>query len=162
MFSQLIPRHFVGDAYWLLDIREFKHQTELQEQNVTQKEEPMTEGNFGVCGKLHTLDWLFFWVMFHSWSYLWCLNCLLLRWHPHVCQNQTLISSPALTLTSALVSWLAWDQMTRKKNPPAIGFCSDCEEKGTNATVAWEEQWWFYLPTAEYTRILFRYNESQT
>ena len=24
------------------------------------REEPVTEGNFGRCGKLHTLDWLFF------------------------------------------------------------------------------------------------------
>ena len=27
---------------------------------LTQKEQPMTEGNFERCGKLHTLDWLFF------------------------------------------------------------------------------------------------------
>ena len=39
----------------------------------------MTEGNFGVCGKLHTLDWLFSWVTFRSWIYVWCWNCLILN-----------------------------------------------------------------------------------
>ena len=49
-------------------IRQLKHQTQLQERNGTQKEEPMTEGNFGRCGKLHT-HWIgcfFFWVAFRS------------------------------------------------------------------------------------------------
>ena len=39
--------------------RQFKHQTLAQERNVTQKEQPMTEGNFWGCGKMHALDWLF-------------------------------------------------------------------------------------------------------
>ncbi len=41
-----------------LGIGQFKQQTQVQVQNATQKEQPMTEGNIGggVCGKLRTVD----------------------------------------------------------------------------------------------------------
>ncbi len=55
--------------------KQHKHQRDLQVLNVTQKEQPMTEDNFLCVADCTQRIGCSFWVTFHSWSYVWCLNC---------------------------------------------------------------------------------------
>ncbi len=50
-----VPLSFIRKIDNLSTKRNFRNRT-----YITQKEQPMTEGNFGGCGKLDILDWLFF------------------------------------------------------------------------------------------------------
>ena len=57
-------------------VRQFKHQTSIQERNVTQKKQPIQCVQFAHPSKLSSVIGSSFWVAFRFWSNVWCLNCL--------------------------------------------------------------------------------------